>query len=96
MAAKVIWSDPARDDLDAIFLGLYSFSENYANSWIEKLFLDVDRLETFPEMGRIVPEKEVSFLREIIVWKYRVFYIYFDNEVRIVRLQHSSKPLGKI
>ncbi len=67
MAAKIIWSEPARNDIDEIFFGLHNFSENYAQNWIEKLFLEVDRLEIFPEIGRVVPEKEVSFLREIIV-----------------------------
>ncbi len=96
MATKIIWSEHAREDLDAIFLSLLDFSESYAKEWITKVFSNLELLETFPEMGRMVPEKEVRFLREIIVWKYRVLYTYLNQEITVIRIVHSSRPLSKI
>ncbi|WP_336912476.1 type II toxin-antitoxin system RelE/ParE family toxin [Runella sp.] len=96
MATKIIWSDHARHDLDTIFLSLLDFSESYAQEWIKKVFSNLELLETFPEMGRMVPEKEVRFLREVIVWKYRVLYTYLNQEITVIRIVHSSRPLGKI
>ena len=49
-----------------------------------------------PEMGRIVPEKEIRFLREVIIWKYRILYTYLNQEITVIRITHSSRPLGKI
>jgi toxin ParE1/3/4 len=96
MATKIIWSDRARQDLDTIFLSLLDFSEPYAQEWVKKVFSNLELLETFPEMGRIVPEKEIRFLREVIIWKYRILYTYLNQEITVIRITHSSRPLGKI
>ena len=96
MATKIIWSDKARDDLDGIFLYLSDFSEDYAMQWSNKVFEDIESLEIFPEMGRIVPEKEVTFLREILVWKYRILYTFLNHDITIVRILHSSMSIRKI
>lgn len=47
-------------------------------------------------MGRIVPEKNVSFFREILVGKYSVLYIYLHNKVTVVAIRHSAGDLGRI
>ena len=92
MAQKVIISDDARKDLDRIFLGFMDFSEKYALIWADEFFDYMDLLETNPKMGRIVPEVGSDNFREVFVGKYRVMY-KVTNEVEIMMLRHSSKPL---
>ncbi|GAB4041836.1 type II toxin-antitoxin system RelE/ParE family toxin [Spirosoma jeollabukense] len=53
-------------------------------------------LESFPEMGRKVPEKEVSYLREILVGNYRLLYIFLNNTITIIGVRHQAGHLGKI
>ena len=92
MAQKVIISDDARRDLDRIFLEFIDFSEKYALMWADEFFNYMDLLETNPKMGRIVPEVGSDNFREVFVGKYRVMY-KVTNEVEIMMLRHSSKPL---
>ncbi len=93
---QIVWSREANRDIDEIFYAMTIYSDEYAQNWADELYKRLQLLEQFPEMGRIVPEKEINFLREIIVGKYRIIYLVFDNQIRIVRVQHSSIPLGKI
>ena len=50
--AGIIWSDEARQDLDRIFLRLYSESQSYSKKWINEVFKKIDLIEKFPNMGR--------------------------------------------
>ena len=93
---NVIWSEDANKDIDEIFYGMTLHSDAYAQNWADELYRHLDLLTAFPEMGRIVPEKEVRFLREIIVWKYRILYTFLNSQITIIRVVHSSRPLGKI
>lgn len=63
----------------------------------ERLIRDVveqvDRLARFPESGRIVPEFEVPFLREIIHPPFRVVYRLNDDHISVVRVYRSEREL---
>ena len=55
----------------------------------------VSLLERFPNIGRIVPEMNLPNLRELVVKQYRVvYYLTFQDEVEIVTIRHSSRPLN--
>ena len=53
----------------------------------------VERLGTFPESGRIVPEFGIANLREIIHPPFRIVYRLDGNMVRIVRVWRSERLL---
>lgn len=96
MVEKVIWSPQARDDLDRIYLDLLSKNEPYAIDWLERLFKKLELLEKFPEIGNIIPEKEVSFIREIFVGNYKIAYAYFNKQISILKIVYKGSPYGKI
>ncbi|MBO0930178.1 type II toxin-antitoxin system RelE/ParE family toxin [Fibrella sp. HMF5036] len=50
----------------------------------------------FPEMGRIVPEFNVSFIREVVAGQYRLVYTFQNDTVTIVTVRSMLQPLGKI
>ena len=77
--AQVIWTEPALSNLNEIadYIALDKFSA--AQRLIQQIFSSVERLEQFPESGRIPPELEHSRYREIIVGPCRIFY-RSDNE----------------
>jgi len=60
---------------------------------IAGVFSQVDRLADFPESGRIVPEFNVSNLREIIHPPFRIVYRLDGDRVRIVRVWRSERLL---
>lgn len=60
---------------------------------IAGVFSQVERLADFPESGRIVPEFNVSNLREIIHPPFRIVYRLDGDRVRIVRVWRSERLL---
>ena len=66
MAYKLIWSPAARDDLHDIVVFIARDNPNRAMSFGYELISETDRLNEFPELGRIVPEYRNDDVREII------------------------------
>ena len=55
---KINWSEPALEDLESIRTYIAKDSRFYARQFIERIFEVATKLETFPEIGRRVPEAE--------------------------------------
>lgn len=60
---------------------------------ITELFNQVERLAEFPESGRIVPEFNISNLREIVHPPFRIVYRLETKRLRIVRVWRSERLL---
>jgi plasmid stabilization system protein ParE len=59
----------------------------------EEIIIKVELLQTYPEMGRIVPEFGVETLRELTHPPFRIVYRYDAKRVRIVRIWRSERLL---
>jgi plasmid stabilization system protein ParE len=57
------------------------------------IFARVDTLEKFPELGRIVPERNQPNIREIVVKNYRIVYRVRPKEkfLEILRVWHGAR-----
>jgi plasmid stabilization system protein ParE len=64
---RLEWTEPAVADLENIQDYIAKDSTEYADALIERLILSVDRLESFPESGRRVPESTDPKVRELLV-----------------------------
>jgi len=64
-----------------------------ALNWLERLFESTDRLEKFPQSGRIVPELGLPEYREIIYRSHRVIYRVEKSVVAILTVRRSSQQL---
>ncbi|HEY0557402.1 MAG TPA: type II toxin-antitoxin system RelE/ParE family toxin [Thermoanaerobaculia bacterium] len=94
---KVEWTDPAIADLAAIREYIARDSEHYAVQFIGRLIGAVDKLETFPEMGRRVPEAlESEDLREVLFQSYRIIYRFRSERVQIITVLHGSRDLAQM
>lgn len=52
------------------------------------------QLEQFPFSGRVVPEKQDTAIRELLVRRYRVVYeVRSNDEVVILAVWHGSRQL---
>ena len=87
----VTWSPESLRDLEAIRDYVAQDSPAYADLVVRRIFAAVKRLELFPESGRIVPERNVPWLREVIVRPYRVVYRVRDNEHEVVTVFRASR-----
>jgi plasmid stabilization system protein ParE len=80
MAYKLIWSPAARDDLHDIVVFIARSNPNRAMSFGYELISETDRLQQFPELGRIVLEYRNNYIREIIFRPYRIVYGIIHEE----------------
>jgi toxin ParE1/3/4 len=67
MAYKVIWSPASRDDLRDLVRFIALDNPQRAGSFGIRMIERVERLQEFPEMGRIVLERRNPLLRELII-----------------------------
>ena len=91
---KVLWTEPAVNDLEAIRDYIARDSELYAASFIEKILFSVDNLVDLPDIGRKVPEAYSSNIRELIFQKYRIVYRIHQDTVQIIAVVHGSRDLS--
>ena len=98
MAYKLIWSPAARDDLHDIVLFIARDNPNRAMSFGYELISETDRLQEFPELGRIVPEYRNDHIREIIFRPYRIVYRVDDERAfcEIARVWHSARGILRL
>jgi plasmid stabilization system protein ParE len=88
------WSRRARADIRDLKAYIAKDSPYYARRFTERIFASVENLETFPKMGRPVPEAEGrEDVRELIFQGYRIIYLAQPNQLFIVTIIHGSRDL---
>jgi len=89
--STIIWTQTALDDLAAIKEYIARDSVYYADKFVDDAFNAADNLEIFPEMGRVVPERNDSSIREIFFGSYRIMYKIEDNYCYITTIIHGKR-----
>ena len=54
-----------------------------------------EKLNSFPEVGRIVPETGDPNIRELLIYSYRLIYEVFPGRVEVLALIHSKRNFIK-
>lgn len=89
---KVVWTDQAIQDLDDIGEFIAKDSERYAREVIRSLFESTGLIESHPKAGRIVPEYNLAYLRELIRGSYRIVYRIADkSRIDILTVHHAAR-----
>lgn len=88
---SVIWSPQAIRDVESIRAFIAQDSPSYADLEARRIVAAVERLRTFPESGRQVPERPSAAIREIIQPPYRIVYRLRDEIVEIVTVFRASR-----
>lgn len=91
----VKWSKPAKLDLKQIHDYIARDSNFYAQKVSSEIVEKSEKLNSFPEVGRIVPEMEDPNIRELLIYSYRLIYEVFPNKVEILALVHSKRNFIK-
>ena len=89
--AKIEWSIKAQESLDERFeYTLNTFGEKTAQRFYEKVFKDVKRLETFPEIGFPEPllSKRAENFRACIVQKPIKMVYHYDKDTDTVYIDN--------
>jgi toxin ParE1/3/4 len=88
--AQIIWTEPALEDLDEIAEYIALSNILAAKNLVQTLFEKIQRLEEFPESGRVPPELKKFNYREGIVNPCRVIYKFDGEEVFILHVMRQE------
>ena len=95
MARKIVWTDPAVEDLEAAVEFIAKDSEAYAANLAQLAVDAAESLTRFPNRGHKLPDPELSRFRELIVGSYRLIYLVETRRVLIVALLHGHRALRR-
>lgn len=93
--AQVIWTEPALDGLNEIAEYIELSNQVAAQNLVSDVFNKVERLETFPESGKVPLELIKLNYREIVVNPCRVFYKIDSNHVYILFVMRQERDLRR-
>ena len=91
---KIVWSPLAIERAYDAAAYIAGDKPQAALRWLDGLFEIVDRLERFPQSGRIVPEIGLPDFREVVYRKaYRVIYRVERTRVSILTVRNFAQRL---
>lgn len=90
----VIWSVPAKHDLKKVHDYIARDSKFYAAKVAQDIVEKSERLNDFPEIGRVVPELDDPNMRELFVYSYRLVYKASASGVEIIALIHGKQDFS--
>lgn len=96
MAKKVVWSEEATEDIEAIAAYIARDSVYYASAFVREILDASGSLSTFFERGRIVPELEKQNIRELFVREYRLIYSIEKTRIVILGIIHGKRNIVRL
>lgn len=91
----IVWTDSALEQLEDVAEYIALDKPEAASGFIKRVFSTVDRLESFPESGRVPTELPHSIYRELYVKPCRIFYRKEKKVVLIVHVMREEMQLRK-
>jgi toxin ParE1/3/4 len=91
----VRWSAPARNDLRQIYDYIARDSRYYARVVIDKIVTSTEKLERFPDIGRVVPEIGDDNVKELFVYSYRILYEITPDRIEVLAIIHGKRDFPK-
>jgi toxin ParE1/3/4 len=93
--AQITWTEPALNDLDDIATYIAVSNPYAAKQLVENVFGMVQRLEQFPDSGRVPEEISNLNYREVVINPCRVFYKVDRDSVYILHVMRQERDLRK-
>jgi len=93
--ARLIWTEPALHDLDAIADYIALDKPGAAKELVQRLFQHVEQLIKQPKSGSVPRELKRSRYRQIVESPCRIFYRYDGKRVYILYVMRGEMQLRK-
>ncbi len=90
---KIMWSPLSLQRIREIADYIASDSIIAANKWIDSIFDKVELLKSNPDIGRVVPEIEITDIRELLHGNYRIIYVHTPQRIAILTIRHFKQIL---
>jgi toxin ParE1/3/4 len=91
---KITFAESAIQDLEDV-LRYYQEKDlpHIGERLVNNVFEEIEQLADQPDMGRMVPEFELEYLKELVRPPFRIVYRREQKNVRIVRIWRSERLL---
>ncbi len=96
MAARLIWSQEALDDIDAIADYISRDSSYHAQAVVDAILALEGSILAHPKAGRIVPELATPDVRERFLYSYRVLYEIREQQIEVLAVIHGRRLLESV
>jgi toxin ParE1/3/4 len=96
MDYKIVWTDEALTDVEDIAEYISRDSFYYAGAVVTNIINTTKNLESYPFAGSVVPEENNKFLREHLVYSYRIIYEIKETTVYVLAVVHGSRLLSPV
>ena len=93
--AKIVWTEPALGDLDAIADYIALENPVAAAEVVKRIFTHVQQLKEHPQSGSKPVELKRSRYRQIVEPPCRVFYRFDGKKVFVLYVMRSERILRK-
>ncbi len=90
---KIVWSPLALQRVNEIADYIAADTLEAAQRWVVDLFNAVANLQSFPLLGRVVPETRRDNIRELLHGKYRIVYRVRARSIAILTVRHGRQQL---
>lgn len=90
---KIIWSPFSIERLTENAKYIENDSPKNAIAFIDNIFNEIERIKSFPDLGRYIPELENRNIGEIIYDSFRIIYRIDDNRIIILTIRHTKQHL---
>ena len=88
---RVVWTDEATEQLEAIYAFVARNSEFYARKLVDKLVSRADELGDFSLSGRMVAKYNDPTIRELVVAPYTIVYLVQPEHIQVLTVIHGSR-----
>jgi plasmid stabilization system protein ParE len=92
---NVHWTDTALGHLDAIYRYIARDSPVYAKRMVDRLTRRSQQIGAFPLSGRMVPEYEMTQIREAVEGPYRVIYYIKPDQIDVLAVLHGAQSIPR-
>ncbi len=89
--ARVVWTEPALQDLDAIADYISLDKPGAAKRLVQKVFKRVEQLEQHPRSGSVPSELRDTPYRHLVIPPLRIFYRQKKDVVYIVYVMRGER-----
>jgi toxin ParE1/3/4 len=98
MDFKIVWTDPALNDLQDLVSHIAQDSPAVAERVGNEILARIDLLMNHPFMGAVYRRSRQRDIREVLCRKYRIFYRVIDEDrrVEVLTVWHGARREPRI
>ena len=93
---KIVWTEPAVEDLRELHAYIARDSEVYARGFVERILAAVEKLSEHSKVGRVVPEANDENVRELLFQHYRLIYRIEKECIEMLSVIHGARDLSSL